>query len=429
MKMYSRDGLKVKCLQAIVISFMSMRDGPSKSLLLFRAVCNFATSLRFVVSHYDNKESTQSCYASCGTLQFFATASEMWFLCLAYDLIQAVKNPFSSHEKRIVKYHIVCWSVSAFFTIMNTTVDDGLDCRWHDDYVEDDVCWIHRRFTNSHRYHFAVYIPLFVVIVSVIYVMFEVYRHLANGMARNFRSRAEMLLWNLVNLGIYILYWLISSVLFAVAIRLEVRDRQAMSKEMWRLLWFFVSSRGYADLVVLICISHGYALKSVDKPSVVNYKSLLREQVLHYATTGIRESSAKRIEDSKTNVIALHMSPKDARVPIFTALGQVLFNGTLPAFIEGSLNPGKRGEFDTETSEVLLDEDSRLSDRLSSLFTPWYTKEVPEDFDCPDDDVADHVRLSRTSAVSSSTGQYFDRVITSEMIFYMSIFEQWQGKV
>ena len=349
---------------------MTLKDEPAKNLLLFRALCNFGLGLRFVMSPVlmkgvcgdfrcsteEDIEDEHNCGGASGFLQFFHIASEAWLMCLAYDLVQTIKNPFASSAKRNVGYHVFCWTIASVFTILITT-QHGMAGYWTFDEVDegtDDVaiCWVRGgKDVNVLNTRSAIffYIPLGAVILYVVFVIFVVFWKLGNGVAKNFESRAKILLWNTVNLGIFVVYWLISAIL-ALA---STRGGDNTTQILWRIVWFFMSSKGYADLLAYICISDGFSLNSsMQRNETVDYNTLLRQHVLHYATKGIRNCASMKVYYDTKDAITLHMAQKDARISLFKALTQLVLQGEVSTEICDNAD-----DLDTEAFEVLPSKD------------------------------------------------------------------------
>ena len=59
----------------------------------------------------------KNCGISAGILEFFEIASEAWFLCLSFDMLISISNPFSTFKERY-QYEIICYQFFDSLTII-----------------------------------------------------------------------------------------------------------------------------------------------------------------------------------------------------------------------------------------------------------------------------------------------------------------------
>jgi hypothetical protein len=387
-----------------VIYKMLRKDGSSsRSLLLYRALCDFGIGLRFVLSpifmhqvchnnscsisinddYYNDNDNDydyeSKCGISAGMLQFFEMASEAWFLCLAYDLAVTITNPFSSSADRVWGYHTFCWVIASIFTVAIVQID-GMAGYWFVDEEVDDVaiCWVQQKQSGNGSLNpktfIFLYIPLCIVYAYAVRVIWGAYGNLKKGISKTFQHRVRVLLLNSINIGIYILYWFVLFVFYFWAYALASRKPE-VSLGFWRLLWFFLSSKGFADLLVFIFISDGYDVKhgkSEDEATAVDFNAALRQEVLHYATTGIRECASRVTDQKSKNKLVLIMHQKNTPLKSifnFKSLVKIVFSGQEVTAQEAHTAEGDSLQvLETETTEI-DEEGGRPNHRVSRRFS------------------------------------------------------------
>lgn len=367
----------------------------SRSLLMYRALCDFGIGLRFVLSpifmdavcgHSSCSISGEldddgagggedECALSAGMLQFFEMASEAWFLCLAYDLAVTITNPFSSSAGRVWGYHVFCWVISSVFTVGIVQIK-GMAGYWFVDEAVDDVaiCWVQQEQSangslNPKTFIFL-YIPLCVVYFYAVRVIWGAYGNLKKGISKTFQHRVKVLLLNSINIGIYVLYWFVLFIFYFWAYALA-SNKPEVSLGFWKLLWFFLSSKGFADLLVFIFIDDGTTIKSDDEATAVDFNAALRQEVLHYATTGIRECASRRTDQKSKNKLVLMMNQKNTPLKSifnFRSLAKIVFAGEEISSQEGSSADDSLQVLETETTEI-DEEGGRPSSRMSRRFS------------------------------------------------------------
>jgi hypothetical protein len=250
-------------------------------------------------------------------------------------------------------------------------------------YVDEDVdttaiCWIKSSKDGGVNYRTWVflYIPLILVYCYCIRVLYGAYSHLRKGISKTFQHRVRVLVMNSINIGIYMAYW---AVLLGFYFLTYVFSRRSavVSRWFWRLVMFIISSKGFADLLVFILVSDTDVSSSGDSESF-NVNSALRQEVLHYATTGIRECAARKTNTSAKRKLVLLMTQQNIPLQNILTLNHlitVVFSGDgrsnsplgpesprqTPARPGGELNPITSGsvagqkESEGDVENVMLD--------------------------------------------------------------------------
>jgi hypothetical protein len=247
-------------------------------------------------------------------IEFFELASEMWFFCLAFDLAISITNPFSSSSQRMKWYHMFSWTFGLGMALI-LTLNEGLLGFWYIDEDVDDtaICWI-KSSQNGNRVNYRtwvfLYIPLIIVYVYCIRVLFGAYSHLSKGISKTFQHRVRVLVMNSLNIGIYMAYWAVLGFFYALAYGFS-NSSPTLSRWFWRVVMFIISSKGFADWLVFILVSDANVLTTDQATESLDFNGALRQEVLHYATTGIRECAARKSPTPTKRKLVLLMTQKN----------------------------------------------------------------------------------------------------------------------
>lgn len=171
------------------------------------------------------------------------------------------------------------------------------------------ICWIKSSEGHGLNYRTFVflYIPLFFAFFASAGVLVLSYYWLRQGVSKTFQHRVKAFLANLINLLVYFSYWLANLIFFILVFtNLESEDYN-ISRPAYKLLFFGISSKGFANLMVWILVSDNWFFREGrgerNRKSVASARStiedgfdfnvVLREEVLYYVTTGIRMSTER----------------------------------------------------------------------------------------------------------------------------------------
>jgi len=129
------------------------------------------------------------------------------------------------------------------------------------------------------------------------------------------------------------------------------------------------ASCGFADLLVYLCISDIISVKSEDESTEVDFNAVLREEVLQYATKGIRECAAKRTENVTKDKLVLTMKQKHNNlrsVFVIESMVKIFLYGEDDTVQESQVDGDSQG-FDIEVVEI--EEEMFQADRLSTAIS------------------------------------------------------------
>lgn len=203
--------------------------------------------------------------------------------------------------------------------LLLSTIKDNHGFWYVDENVDTTaICWIKSSQSSggsgiNYRTFIFLYVPLVVVYVYCCRVLSGAYSHLRKGISKTFQHRVRVLVMNSINIGIYMTYWAVLGVLYAFAYAFS-GSKVLVSRWFWRLVMFIISSKGFADLLVFILVSEAQVLpgsgEGGDSESV-DVNGALRQEVLHYSTTGIRECAARKVDSPRKRKLVLLMTQKN----------------------------------------------------------------------------------------------------------------------
>eukprot|EP01064_Diplonema_japonicum_P030887 TRINITY_DN5365_c4_g1_i1.p1 TRINITY_DN5365_c4_g1~~TRINITY_DN5365_c4_g1_i1.p1 ORF type:complete len:795 (+),score=148.60 TRINITY_DN5365_c4_g1_i1:28-2385(+) len=115
---------------------------PPADLLRNKTLCDMGNSVAFVVPVFvKNHYLTDMCKVQAVIIQFFSTASLVWWVCFSVELLWSVQNPFTNHASHLGYYHLSVWVSSLISTAVLLNSDDiGL--------TEFDFCWVEGSTTH-----------------------------------------------------------------------------------------------------------------------------------------------------------------------------------------------------------------------------------------------------------------------------------------
>jgi hypothetical protein len=348
--------------------FSSGGKESSSTLLFFRAFCDLGVASRFIFyqsinkqvcnhrnCYVDDKKYQDNCGLSAGYLEFFEMASEAWFLCLSFDMLISISNPFSTFKDRVKNYHFFAWSFSFIMGAILASHDSMSGFYYANEDMDDTaICWI-KSDAGAGGVNVLpsvfLYVPLFGAFCVSVGVLCLSYYWLRQGVSKTFQHRVKAFLANLTNLLVYTGYWTVNIVLFGVVyLNLEPKNH-GTSRPAWKLLLFFIAAKGFANLIVWILVSDNMFFKKVTEGGSgtrmstasemsnpadgFDFNVVLRQEVLHYVTTGIKSSTERSTLCKETvRKIVFRMTKRATdRTQRFNTsyLLQLLFNpGALP---------------------------------------------------------------------------------------------------
>jgi hypothetical protein len=252
-------------------------------------------------------------------LQILSPPSRTGVLPHSYYPHRSLNLPF-----RLKWYHALCWSCALGMALVLTFGKD-LHGFWFVDAKVDKtaICWIKSSSQEDGKINYRtwvfLYIPLIIVYVYCIRVMVGAYAHLRNGISKTFQHRVRVLVMNSINITIYMMYWAVLGFFYALSYGFS-GGNPSLARWSWRVVMFIISSKGFADLLVFILVSDSdfFTGGKTGSSDTLDVNGALRQEVLHYATTGIRECAARRSDTESKRKLVLLMTQKN--VPLSNIL-------------------------------------------------------------------------------------------------------------
>lgn len=241
------------------------------------------------------------CSFPSAMFEFFSISSEAWFLCNGLDLYYSVTNPFSSLKSRMFHYHVGVWSAALLFSCLPllSRHKDRIYGFWFvNDRIDDSaVCWIQvNENTLSRPIWVLFFVPLMVIYLACCLSLFVAFLRLRRGITRTFLPRVKLLVVNTANVIVLILYWFVLIFFYSLAF---FTRHAGYNKYFNDVLAFTFASKGLSALVVWLLTSDKLATEGGDASEEnVDANKALREEVLNFATAGIRSSA--RASDKAT---------------------------------------------------------------------------------------------------------------------------------
>jgi hypothetical protein len=195
---------------------------------------------------------------------------------------------------RVKKYHILAWSAATLFSVFPffTSEPQEIYGIWYVSNSEDNtaICWLK---TEGNQLGYAIWflflVPLAVVYVFCVLMVVFAYFRLQKGLNRSFLPRLQLLVTNTSNVMILALYWGVFFIIYAVAFFTRF---ETYTNDMFGILTFILGSKGSATLLIWFINSDiSKKVRLDEKNETVDANSALREEVLSFATAGIRSTA------------------------------------------------------------------------------------------------------------------------------------------
>eukprot|EP01035_Chromulina_nebulosa_P021947 gene21947-28415_t len=303
----------------VLIGLMRHKEilGPHTSLLFWRSVCDLGLGLRFIATPGFNlllcnavqctrsNANVNMCPLQSAICEFFSITTETWFLCNGVDLYVSITNPFSAFKDRIFYYHIFSWSTGIIFSVApffssNISSIYGF---WYVDGNDKElsVCWI---ATNSLRSPVwgMFFAPVFVIYMLCILSLYLAYIRLKLGVTKTFLPRMKLLITNTTNVFILIFYWFFICIFYTLAYASQNGDFN-------RIVLLLLSSKGFSAFFVYVIVIDMNLKLTKENQENMEANTALREEVLNFATAGIR-SSTREAHKAKPERLKVSRRPK-----------------------------------------------------------------------------------------------------------------------
>jgi hypothetical protein len=132
--------------------------------------------------------------------------------------------------------------------------------------------------------------------------VYGAYKRLKMGITRTFLPRIRLLIINTSNVAIFMVYWFTICILYLLAFAFH-------NIGLNRSLMFLLAGKGFSALLVYIIVADIDSKVSKEKQENVEANIALREEVLNFATAGIR-SSTREAHKAKSERLKISRRPK-----------------------------------------------------------------------------------------------------------------------
>jgi hypothetical protein len=216
---------------------------------------------------------------------------------------------------RVKYYHIGVWFTASLFTLIPFIIDkfQNIYGFWYvsDYHDRSAICWLKVSDVNKLGLPlwFLFIMPLLLVYVFCLLVLWIAYKRLQRGLTRSFLPRLRLLVSNTSNVFVLAIFWSLFFLLYAW--NFFTRHESGENDTLFNFLTFTIGSKGFASFVVWILVvdansfgrrktihrlqaqqlEGGNHAGGEDDEETVDANKSLREEVLSFATSGIRSTA------------------------------------------------------------------------------------------------------------------------------------------
>lgn len=342
------------CSSYVIFQYYCHQEmrAPPMALLLWRSVCDLGLGLRFlltpafnmivcgspkcIVNENVSYSDEHNCAFGSAIFEFLEISGEVWFLCIAIDLLNTKTNPFSNFKSLMRYYHFFAWGAGFVFALPTLSPNQEISGFWTiqqsgnpNNLVDSNVfCWLQMR-RNSQTYvpFLMFYVPLMISFSFASVVLFQSFRYLRRGLSYTFVHRLRVLFINTINLTSCLIYWVVLlGVYGGVYIASDANFHAA--KVMQKILVYLIPSKGTSTVIVWVLVKSLLEdLREVKRSMKADHKETmwisesgelevdanvaLRKQVLLYASEGIRKTAKRSKEIASSPADLSRLSTKN----------------------------------------------------------------------------------------------------------------------
>jgi len=308
------------CSAYVMIEYLRNKDvgGPPMALLFWRCVADLGLAIRFIAtpgfnflicgksecSLLVNHNNEADCGFASAMFEFFEISSEAWFVCVSVDLFLTITRPFSRFQDRLRYYHIFSWGMGFLFAIPTGLaksvrgfwfITDKKVGGFKGSITDDTICWLQIEPNVGHLLSWKpwvlFYVPLLISYIFCVGVLYNAFKRLKTGVKFTFVHRIRVLFTNSINMTICLLYWTIMLSIYIITYlvaNINGGHPSETAKLLFNILVYLVPAKG-ATAVIVWTLAIYMDFKGSDDESI-DLNAALREEVLLYASEGIRKS-------------------------------------------------------------------------------------------------------------------------------------------
>jgi hypothetical protein len=133
------------------------------------------------------------------------------------------------------------------------------------------------------------FLPLLFVYFINLLALFIAFNRLRKGLNRSFLPRLKILVSSAIHVFVLVLYWLIFFSIYGWAF--ANRDNRTYNGGLFAMVNFIFASKGFSSFLIWILTTDHKNLKNFNAEEKVEDNVALREEVLSFATAGIRNTA------------------------------------------------------------------------------------------------------------------------------------------
>jgi len=310
------------CSAFVMIQYLRSKGkvvgGPPMALLFWRCVADLGLAIRFIATPGFNLlicgksecsliasiKAQANCGFASAMFEFFEISSEAWFVSVSVDLFLTITRPFSRFEDRLKYYHIFSWGMGFLFAIPAGLINSVRGFWFITDksvggskgaITDDTICWLQIEPGVGHLISWKpwvfFYVPLLLSYIFCVGVLYNSFKRLKTGVKFTFVHRIRVLFTNSINMTICLLYWTIMLSIYVITYlvaNVGGGHPSQTAKTLFNILVYMIPAKGATAVVVWTLATYMDFSGSDDES--IDLNAALREEVLLYASEGIRKS-------------------------------------------------------------------------------------------------------------------------------------------
>ena len=211
---------------------------PPADLLRNRTLCDMGAALAHIIpSFVKNHHLNSMCKVQAILIQFFYSASMVWWICFSMELLSAVHNPFTDARVNRRFYHSIMWIFSILGCVILLSAE-------HIGLTTFDFCWAVDDITVLFLFHIPVLVGTMFSVCVLVYVQLNARLSIpASHKMRTIIIKQGR--WYVLLIGIY---WAFTGVVWfgelkVVAMTFVVASRGLVSLAVWVITLRLVKMR------------------------------------------------------------------------------------------------------------------------------------------------------------------------------------------
>lgn len=263
-------------------------------------------------------------------------------------------------------------------------------------------------------------IPVSIVYLACVFSLYVAYSRLRRGISKTFLPRIQLLATNTANVFVLALYWFVFLAMYAWTY--YSKDITVYNAQLFDILKFILASKGYSSFIVWIFITDDKLVKKFsEKDQTVDANKALREEVLSFATAGIRSTarSGPSLTPDRAYLIRRPQATKMASNPKISPLFFIKFMiGEAEQFsaMSNMMSVKRRSVNASFTRHTLGKSEfraTRLSQRPTMVTGSTLTKKYSDEFD--EDESPTKKNTQRNHLVRSSFNVTMDHHVSDQI--------------